>query len=126
MIGGIFCDLRKVFDSVNHEILLSKLEYYGVTGKARLLFESYLKDRFQSVMITEATVCCNNFSAWIKIRDGVWHGLVLSPLLFLIYINDFPLTINKTANPILFVDDTGIIISNTNPEEFKSNISCLD
>ena len=53
------------------------------------------------------------------------QGSVLGPLLFLIYINDFSLTISKIANPILFADDTSLIISNTSPEEFKSNISLV-
>jgi hypothetical protein len=52
-------------------------------------------------------------------------GFYIGPLLFLIYINDFPLTINKIAYPVLFADDTSIIASNTNPEEFKSNVSSV-
>ena len=64
-------------------------------------------------------------SKWEHVKHGVLQGSVLSPLLFLTYINDFSLTISKIANPILFVDDTSIIISNTSPEEFKSNISLV-
>jgi hypothetical protein len=59
-------------------------------------------------------------STWEHVKHGVPQGSVLGPLLFLIYINDLPLTINKSANPVLFTDDTSIIISNTNPQEIKN------
>jgi hypothetical protein len=52
MFGGIFCVLEKAVDFVNHDVLLSKLTYYGITGKTKLLIESYLKDRYQTVQIT--------------------------------------------------------------------------
>jgi hypothetical protein len=49
--GSVFCDLQKAFDTVNHELLLDKLQYYGIKGKAKTLLESYLRNRYQRVQI---------------------------------------------------------------------------
>jgi len=64
-VGGIFCDLTKAFDYVNHNILLSKLEFCGITGRANNLIKSYLSDRYQRVLINNKYLK-NHFSEWKK------------------------------------------------------------
>jgi hypothetical protein len=66
-VGGIFCDLTKAFDYVNHNILLSKLEFYGITGRANNLIKLYLNDRYQRVLIKKKYLI-NHFSEWVKVK----------------------------------------------------------
>jgi hypothetical protein len=124
IVGGLFLDLQKAFDCVNHDILLSKLKFYGVSGKANKLLKSYITDRYQGVVISD-NFWNKSTSECKRIKHGVPQGSVLEPLLFLIYINDLPKTINNFANSVLFTDDTSIIITNTDAQEFKHNIDVV-
>ena len=104
-----FLDLSKAFDSVSHNILLYKLNYYGIRGIANEWFKDYLTGRQQ---YTEA----NNVLSDIKdIECGVPQGSILGPLLFLIYVNDLE---KSTTLPILtLADDTTILASGNNIDD---------
>jgi len=90
--------------------LLSKPLFYGVNDKAKSWFESYLNNRYMRVQISDEGLNQTSLSACEKITDGVPQGSVLGPLPFLIYVSDLPKTVNDKTVPILFTDDTSIIV----------------
>ena len=92
-------DLAKAFDSLNHDILLDKLSYYGVNGTAITLLKSYLSDRKQYVKIDEVK------SSIQTIKTGVPQGSIVGPLIFNIFINDI-INSSRKFNFILYADDT--------------------
>ena len=89
---------------------------YGIIGKGLKLITSYLQNRKQRVIISSKSK--PYYSEWESIKQGVPQGSVLGPLLFLIYINDLPQTIKPLANPVLFADDTSMIVKSNKPCEF--------
>ena len=102
----LLLDLTKAFDTVQHKILLSKLNHYGIRGFVNNFFELYLTNRSQAVIIHD------NHSSKSNIDIGVSQGSSLRPLLFLLYINDLPNCFSST--PRLFADDTcSLVKANT-------------
>jgi hypothetical protein len=126
MAGSIFCDLEKAFDFVNHDLLLSNLLYYGINSKVKLLLESYLKNGYQRVQITNSKWShSNTVSKWTKIKYGVLQGSILGPLFFLVYINDLPKAVEHKALPILFTDDTSILLTNPKITQMQSDFNII-
>uniref|UniRef100_A0A1B6MGA2 Reverse transcriptase domain-containing protein n=1 Tax=Graphocephala atropunctata TaxID=36148 RepID=A0A1B6MGA2_9HEMI len=102
------CDLTKAFDCVSHDILINKLQHYGITGVELKFFRSYLENRTQRV-------CLNHkFSETASIESGVPQGSVLGPFLFLVLINDLPC--NVACKSVIFADDSTFFSSGRNTQ----------
>ena len=98
---GVFIDLSKVFDTIDHNVLLKKLSCYGIRGAALSWFVSYLHNstQYASIIGTDSNL--------LTIKCGVPHGSILGPLLFIMYVNDI-VNSSNLANFIMFADDTNL------------------
>ena len=106
---GVFLDFSKAFDTVNHKILLSKLESYGIRGLPLELFTSYLTNRKQYTSLG------NNVSSTQTVTCGIPQGSSLGPVLFLIHINDLPNS-SEALTFKVFADDTNVFASSCDPK----------
>ena len=112
----IFLDFAKAFDTVNHKILLNKLEHFGIRSTPLNWFESYLSNRQQYVKISQQISDCKT------VKYGVSQGSVLGPLLILIYINDIAFS-NKKVSFHLFADDTCLFYSNKDYNQLETDVN---
>lgn len=108
---GVFLDLSKAFDCVDHKLLLHKLNMYGIRDKQLRLLDSYLTNRKQRVLISVNGKTFKSKEA--NIRMGVPQGSILGPLLFVLYINDLPAT--SPSQYLMYADDTNLTMSVKNP-----------
>ena len=115
LVGVILVDFKKAFDLVDHQILLSKLEFYGIKHETLLWFNTYLSQRQQQVSAN------NSRSSFKSVTCGVPQGSILGPLLFLLFINDIPLY-TKNVYTDLYADDTTLYDIQSSQDTIELNL----
>lgn len=113
---GIFMDLSKAFDSLNHQILFGKLQYFGIRGIPYQLIKNYMCNRSQAVY------CNSQYFHSRIIANGIPRGSILGPILFLIYINDISNASNSFEFTI-YADDTNMLLGDKDIHNLHSNLS---
>ena len=116
VVLGLFLDYSKAFDTVNHDILLRKLDYYGVRGTALKWIKNYLTNRTQYVSLNGVNSQCG------KITCGVPQGSILGPLLFLVYVNDIA-HVSNICKPVMYADDTSMFMSGKDTNVLVKNMN---
>ena len=116
MMIGVFLDLKKAFDTVNHSMLIRKMFAYGIRGPILKWFESYLADRSQYVTYDGI----NSDTSFLKC--GVPQGSILGPLLFIIFTNDI-FNVSELLFTVLYADDTCVLLGG---KDLENIISCLN
>ncbi|CAB4027477.1 Hypothetical predicted protein, partial [Paramuricea clavata] len=114
--GVVFIDLKKAFDTIDHQIILQKLKNYGIDENNLTWFYSYLTDRTQKCRVN------GQLSDSVPVACGVPQGSRLGPLLFLIYINDLPNCLDHTTAR-MFADDTSISYASDSAKELQNVIN---
>ena len=111
------CLLSKALDTIDHSILLRKLELYGITGRNHAWIKSYLSNRLQYIEVDE-----NCITEYCVVKCGVPQGSILGPLLFLLYVNDLKNT-SSVLDPIMFADDTNLFCTHSNIQKLFSTMN---
>jgi len=124
-IIGIFTNLTKAYDVLNHKLLLEKLFCYGIMGSTNSWFRSYLTNKNQFIEFNQSdssSVTVNRYrSSSTEIKQGEPQGSLLSPLLFLLYINGLALNIHG-ANVVMSADDVNVLITDSNTGSLQNKI----
>ena len=114
----MFLDLSRAFDTVDHSILLRKLELYGITDRNYAWIKSYLSNRLQYIIQVDE----NCRTEYCVVKCGVPQGSILGPLLFLLYVNDLK-NASSVLDPIMFADDTNLFYTHSNIKKLFSTMN---
>ena len=116
MIGAVYLDLTKAFDTIGHSILINKLPAFGIQGKELVWLTDYLFNRYQSVEIKGCSSCKE------PIMTGVPQRSILGPLLFIMFFNDFTNHVHH-SEVIMYADDTVLLYANKDPRQIEKNLN---